>query len=104
MLKIHKNQNAEDDLIDIWLYSLGEWGITQADDYLDDLNKAIKMLAANPEIGTACDYVREGYKKWPVKEHYIFYKVTLDTLSVIRVLGDSMDYQPILQGDSSEHN
>ncbi len=54
MLKIHKQAKAEDDLIDIWLYSLDTWNITQADLYVDKLDEAIKTIAANPRIGTAC--------------------------------------------------
>lgn len=102
MLKIHKYTNAEDDLIDIWLYSLNKWGITQADQYIDNLGESITTVAANPDIGTACDYVREGYRKLHVKEHYIFYKYSLDTLFVIRVLGDSMDYKPILESEEEQ--
>ena len=99
MLKIHKQAKAEEDLIDIWIYSLGKWGITQTDQYVDRLDNAIKTIAANPDIGTACDGVREGYRKLHIREHYIFYRYSADTVFIIRVLGDDMDYQPILQGE-----
>ena len=99
MLKIHKQAKAEEDLIDIWIYSLGRWGISQADQYIDRLDASIKTIAANPDIGTACDEVRKGYRKLHVREHYIFYRYTTDTAFIMRVLGDEMDYQPILQGE-----
>ncbi len=37
MLKIHKQTLAENDLIDIWVFSLGEWGLNQADLYIDEI-------------------------------------------------------------------
>ena len=97
MLKIHKQAKAEEDLIDIWMYSFEQWGIVQADQYIDRLDNSIKTIAANPDIGTACDSVRRGYRQLHVKKHYIFYRYTVDTVFIIRVLGSAMHYQPILQ-------
>ena len=34
MLKVHKQTKAEQDLIDIWLYTFYEWDEKQADKYL----------------------------------------------------------------------
>ena len=36
---------AEQDLLDIWMYTFNEWGEQQADDYLDELDTAIQLLA-----------------------------------------------------------
>ncbi len=47
MLKINKQNSAEEDLIDIWLYSLGQWDESTADKYLDRLNQAIQKLLDN---------------------------------------------------------
>jgi plasmid stabilization system protein ParE len=35
MRAIHKQTAAEDDLVDIWQYSIETWGADQADLYLD---------------------------------------------------------------------
>ena len=101
MLKIHKQAKAEDDLINIWLYTFEKWGINQADHYLDNLNEALNNIAANPDIGTACDYIKKGYRKLHTREHYIFYRYTKKTVHVFRVLGNEMDYEPILQNKDS---
>ena len=92
MLKIHKQQQAEQDLIDIWIYSCGNWGAIQADNYLDHLDEAFKNIAANPEIGVNIDYIRPGYLKYSVKEHIIFYRIQKSTIHIVRVLGNEMDY------------
>jgi toxin ParE1/3/4 len=62
MRRIRLHARAESDLIDIWLYSFEEWDDVQADKYLDELNAAIKSLAANPQMGARRDNVRDGYR------------------------------------------
>ena len=44
MPRIIKQALAEQDLIEIWLYTFNEWGEQQADKYLEDLNAAITLL------------------------------------------------------------
>ena len=48
MPRIIKQALAEQDLVGIWLYTFNEWGEQQADQYLDDLNAAITLLADQP--------------------------------------------------------
>lgn len=71
MHKIHKTRKAENDLIQIWRYSLAQWGEAQADLYLGELEDGINVLTRNPEIGSINNY-REGYRKLPVKSHIVF--------------------------------
>ncbi|MEZ5496792.1 MAG: type II toxin-antitoxin system RelE/ParE family toxin [Gammaproteobacteria bacterium] len=92
MHKIHKQHKAEQDLIDIWLYSCQNWGVNQADYYLDQLDESFKIIAMNPEIGVKIDYIRNGYFKYQAKEHIIFYKYNDSSIQVLRVLGNDMDY------------
>ena len=75
ILKIYKQQKAEQDLISIWLYSFENFGITQADKYLDQIGVALHNIAQNPDIGVNCGSIRLGCRKCQVKEHTIFYKV-----------------------------
>lgn len=51
MPSIIKQSLAEQDLIDIWLYSWQYWGEQQADDYLDALEKVFHLLAEQPKLG-----------------------------------------------------
>jgi toxin ParE1/3/4 len=45
-----KQAQAEQDLVDIWLYTFNEWGEQQADKYLDELAAALNLLAQPPLI------------------------------------------------------
>jgi toxin ParE1/3/4 len=92
MLKIHKHHQAEQDLLNIWLYTFENWGVNQADKHLDQIDNALKNIASNPYIGVNIDKIREGYKKYQINEHILFYTVTESTINVIRILGNDMDY------------
>jgi toxin ParE1/3/4 len=89
--KVHKQERAENDLIDIWLYSFEQWGSDQADRYLDELDKGIRSLARNPEIGASRDYIREGYRVLFINSHAVYYIVTPSTILITRVLHSQMD-------------
>ena len=91
MLEVYKQALAEDDLINIWCYSCEQWGVDQADLYLDQLNEGINGLAENPKIGMAIDHIRQGYRRYHVQHHMIYYRIRSDRIEIIRVLLESMD-------------
>jgi len=91
--KIHKQALAEQDIIDIWLYSFENWGRARADKYLDELDNAFSLIAKNPSIGVACYSVRKGYRKYHVNRHMVMYRFNKSTVHIIRVLGEEMDYE-----------
>lgn len=91
MLKIHQQVRAEQDLLDIWLYSFENWDEVQADRYLDRLGEAFSLIADNSSIGKVCDGIRPGYRKFHIEHHVIFYKVKDNAVHIIRVLGAAMD-------------
>ncbi len=92
ILEVVKSLAAENDLIDIWVYSFDNWGIVQADKYLDYLNEGFEFIASNPLVGTSCDEIRVTYFSYPIKRHVAFYKIESKKLKVIRVLGADMNH------------
>lgn len=90
MYKIHQQVKARRDLINIWRYSYENFGVEQADKYFDELESAMNTIQDNPLIGVSCDYIRAGYRQYKVNEHYIFYRVSKNTVHIVRVLHDSM--------------
>jgi toxin ParE1/3/4 len=91
--RITKTRSAENDLIDIWFYSFSEWGEAIADEYLDQLNSGIKRLCENPDIGMDCHVIREGYRRYQINRHLVFYRIKKTEIEIIRVLHDSMDIE-----------
>ncbi|CAN7427075.1 type II toxin-antitoxin system RelE/ParE family toxin [Mesorhizobium sp. LjRoot246] len=64
----------------------------QADRYHHDLIDAIEALARGVKTGRRTD-VREGYFKYPVGQHFIFFRQSESTLDVIRILHQRMDVE-----------
>jgi Plasmid stabilization system protein len=82
---------AERDLEAIWRYTLKQWGIEQADRYIDFLTTAFAGLAQSPQTAPACEHIRPGYRRWGVERHMIYFRVTDYGIAVVRVLRDRMD-------------
>jgi toxin ParE1/3/4 len=81
---------AERDLEDIWRYSARTWSVEQADRYVNGIAMAIKQLASGTKTGSRVD-VREGYFRYAVGSHCVFYRHSGAGLDAIRVLHQRMD-------------
>ena len=81
---------AQTDLEDIWLYTFKNWSLEQADRYQNEIIVAIVGLAYGSMSGRPVD-VREGYFKYPVGAHVVFYLQSESSLDVIRILHQRMD-------------
>jgi toxin ParE1/3/4 len=82
---------AERDLESIWRYTAQQWGVEQADRYIDLLTAAFAELAEAPRIAPACEHIRPGYRRWRVGHHMIYFRETNDGVVVVRVLHERMD-------------
>ncbi|MDE0155945.1 MAG: type II toxin-antitoxin system RelE/ParE family toxin [Gammaproteobacteria bacterium] len=91
MPRILKQSLAEQDLIEIWLYTLNEWGEYQADKYLDDLEEAIRLLAEQPLICRERTELNPPVRIHHHAHHLIVYLALEDGINVVRVLHESMD-------------
>ncbi|MFT5173697.1 MAG: toxin ParE1/3/4 [Gammaproteobacteria bacterium] len=79
------------DMEAIWLYTQEEWGLEQANLHIDKLTATFENLAANPQLGTACSYIRQGYRRAESGRHMIYFRITDYGIAVIRVLHTRMD-------------
>lgn len=82
---------AQRDLSAIWDYTQERWDAAQAEIYISELRAAIDRIAADPNRGRACDDIREGYLRYAIGSHLIFYIVGANSVDVIRVLHKRMD-------------
>ena len=73
------------DIDGIWDYTAETWGADQADRYTDDIRDACNDLAVGKKQGRTAD-VRDGYLKYSVGKHFVFFVRTGDGIAVIRVL------------------
>ncbi len=82
---------AQADLESIWLYTVEQWGITQADKYLEALIQRFEWLVENPSLGKPRDDVKQGYFCFPEGMHLVFYILVNDQVEIIGVPHKSMD-------------
>jgi len=82
---------AERDLESIWKCTRAEWGIEQAERYIDLLTAAFQVLTESPKSAPACDHIRQGYRRRNVERHMTYFRVTDYDIAIIRVLHERMD-------------
>ncbi|MCY4301428.1 MAG: type II toxin-antitoxin system RelE/ParE family toxin [Aestuariivita sp.] len=73
---------AESDLEHIWLYTWNEWSLDQANRYYDQIMDTIEELTSGQKQGRKVD-VRDGYLKYAVGRHCIFFRRSDDMTDVI---------------------
>jgi toxin ParE1/3/4 len=82
---------AERDLETIWTYTYHQWGINQANRYLDRLAKAFSDLAHAPMAAPSCDHIRRGYRYRHIERHVVYFRITDYGIAVVRILHERMN-------------
>jgi len=82
---------ARDDLEAIWDYTVEQWGIKQAERYLDILFGCFDDLAANPQLGRPRDDVKPGYRSFPQGRHVVFYVIEPSGIEIIGIVHQRAD-------------
>ena len=100
MLKIRLAQTAENDLEDIWIYTLSEWGPTQAEKYFGLIEKSFFQLLENPYIGKARPDIGQGYRALAIEKHLIFYSVGGEFIDILGIPHVRMDVKRHFEGTS----
>lgn len=91
MKSIRLTPAAQQDLSSIWDFTQERWDEKQAEIYISEMRAAIERIAADPHRGRACDEIREGYRRYGIGSHLIFYIEKNDSVDVIRILHQRMD-------------
>lgn len=91
MSHIYKRSLAEQDLINIWLYTYQQWGAAQADEYLDDIEDTLHLLADQPLLCRIREEFTPAVRIHHHKHHLIIYTQAEERIDIIRVLHESMD-------------
>nr|WP_314625001.1 type II toxin-antitoxin system RelE/ParE family toxin [uncultured Noviherbaspirillum sp.] len=81
---------ARHDLETIWLYTFRQWGVDQADRYIDVLTASFSELAQLPEAAPSCSHIRPGYRRRSVERHMIYFRITEYGIAIMRILHERM--------------
>ncbi len=82
---------AKDDLEKIWLYTYENWSKKQADLYYHQIISVFNLLKENPEEGIEVDEIRNGYRRFQIEKHFIFYKIKNTEIQIMRILNQRMN-------------
>ncbi|MBP1672836.1 MAG: type toxin-antitoxin system RelE/ParE family toxin [Bacteroidetes bacterium] len=89
-------EKALEDLENIWLYTLKNWSIEQADRYYNLIFDEIEYVAAFPLSGRDFSIIRKNYRYTKVESHIIFYKYFKNKeIEVVRILHKNMEIEQI---------
>jgi toxin ParE1/3/4 len=91
MLKIRLALTAENDLENIWIYTITEWSEEQADKYLGLIEQGFSQLLDNPYLGKSRQDIKKGYRALQVQKHLIFYRVGTEYIDILGVPHIRMD-------------
>lgn len=78
---------ADEDLVNIFHYSLRQFGLNRAETYLTSLEEHFLTLAHSPELGRRIDHIRQGYFRY---EH-LSHKNIPEGVLIVRILHQSVD-------------
>ncbi len=92
MKKYRISRQALEDIDNIWLYTLQNWSVNQANRYYRLIYQEIEYILEDFDSGRDIGKIKSGYRQARVKSHLIIYKKADDNvLEIVRVLHQAMD-------------
>ena len=82
---------AADDLDGIYEYTIVNFGLERARDYLNGLHRRFEDLAERPALGRAAEHLAPRLRRFPYRSHVVFYMPEDHGVLIVRVLHESMD-------------
>ena len=85
---------AEADLSDIWTFSAKQWGIDQADRYIDALLLRFSWLLENQMLWKVRQDIADGIHCYPEQSHVVYFRPFRSDqggIEILRVLHGRMD-------------
>jgi toxin ParE1/3/4 len=92
--RLYRLPAAEADIDDIYLHIALD-NVAAADRVVLRILSAEQRLLVFPEIGQARPDLLPGLRHWPVGNYLIFYRITDETLEIVRVVHGARDL-PVL--------
>jgi len=82
---------ADQDISEIFDYTVDEFGIDQAVSYLSQFDDLFGQLVDNPELGRERPEIRAELRSIAQESHVVFYRILKDRIRIVRVLHGSCD-------------
>ena len=96
-MKTEFSVQAEEDLIEIYLYGVTNFGVEQAERYHLGLQNAVELLGTYPSIARERAEFTPPIRAHFHESHVIIYTADIVRIFIIRVLGARQDWLRILR-------
>jgi toxin ParE1/3/4 len=88
------SEKALEDINNIWIYTVENWSVEQADRYYNLIIDEIEYIVDNLDMARDFGKIRKSYRYSIVKSHLIFFKKDkTNEIEVVRVLHERMDIE-----------
>ena len=84
---------AAADLDGIYEYTILNFGLEQARDYLTGLHRHFQLLADHPRHGRSVKRLAPGLRRTEYQSHIVFYQQQSYGVLIVRVLHERMDVE-----------
>ncbi len=82
---VQRTAQADEDLIDLWVY-IAQDNSAAADHLLDEFEKKFALLAGQPRLGAARSDIAPGLRHFPMGNYLILYREIDPGIEVVRVV------------------
>ncbi|MDX2001149.1 MAG: type II toxin-antitoxin system RelE/ParE family toxin [Chitinophagales bacterium] len=89
--KYELSKIADNDLEEIFDFTIWKFGFEQGVSYLQLIEEVIVLLAQQPNMGKQRNELKEGLLSYPVESHIIFYQILPNRIRIVRILHGSRD-------------
>lgn len=90
MAIIQRTAQAEEDLIELWLY-IAQDNLPAADRVLDDIENGCQHLAENPLMGRLRSDIAPELRYFVVGKYLILYRIVPNGIQIVRVIHGARD-------------
>jgi len=97
MYKLSKR--AVQDFQNLFLYTLRNFGLNQADLYTEKMDRLLDLISDNPGMGIDCAHISLGIRRYSHEKHSIYYRQRESDILVVRILHQRMN--PLIHFDVS---
>ena len=82
---------AEAEIEGIYEYSIVNFGLEIARDYIFGLHEKFEILAGNPSWGNDYNFINPGLYRYEFRSHSIYYQASGANILIVRILGNRQD-------------
>ena len=89
---------ADQDLLEIFQYSITEFGLVKAHEYKSKIIIGLERAASQPSIGRVHTSEKgERFRRIDIRRHAVFYRSTDSGIFVVRILHQMIDFDRHLE-------